>query len=428
MEDARRGGEGLEIPRVPQAFAMSSLSGITRLAGRFFGAGGGHPRILLLNDTRDQNNWGSVALTEAFIAILREVCPDMELRSVPSISLWTSTSSRGATTMVLPALADDYEDTAAVWQAGEGGREADAFIRQVQWADLVIYNGEGSIYRRNHSAMKALFMSWYARKILGKPCVYLNGGLHLTHVEPFLPPMARRTLLGLDAVTIRESWSLACAREFIPGLQAELVPDSVFYYACRPDGTTTVGARPPDDLPSGPYFCVAGGQMPHSLVRGKEAPLCRLIQALQRKGLRAIILAREDGDQYLARVAELCGCTFYGRDLSVNHVLGILRSAALQLTGRYHHFIFGALSGVPSIGFAAMSHKVQGVAELFGPLLKPVRNSTMLGMEWEETLAQAEEYLTAGPALREQIANRARELGELTRRYGAIVASLHART
>jgi hypothetical protein len=52
----------------------------------------------------------------------------------------------------------------------------------------------------------------------------------------------------------------------------------------------------------------------------------------------------------------------------------------------------------------------------------------MLGMEWEETLVQAEQYLTAGPALREQIAHRARELGDVTRRYGTIAASLYRRT
>lgn len=400
---------------------MSRLTDIVATAGRLFG--GGHPRILLLNDTRDQNNWGSVALTEALLAILRDACPQMALQCIPSISLWSSTSPRGATTMVLPELADDYEDTAVAWQAGRGGSEADSFIRQVQWADLVIYNGEGSIYRRNHSAVKALFMSWYARKILGTPCAYLNGGLHLTHVEPFLPPMARRALFELDAVTIRESWSLKCSEEFIPGVKAEMLPDSVFYYACQPSAAP-VQAKAPEGLTAGNYFCVAGGQMPHSLVRGKDAPLCRLIRALQAKGLKAIILGREDEDQYLARIAEMCGCSFYGRELGVGEVLGILRSAALQLSGRYHHFIFGSLSGVPSIGFAAMSHKVQGLAEWFGPLLQPVRNSTMLGMEWEETMAQAESYLAGGLDLRQQIAHRARELGELTRRYGAIAASL----
>ena len=393
---------------------MTGLGELGQMARRLLGGGGGRPRILLLNDTRDQNNWGSVALTDALVAILNESCPQMDLRCIPSISLWTSTSKAGAVTMVLPALADDYEETASAWQEGRGGPEADAFIRQVKWADLVIYNGEGSIYRRNHSAIKALFMSWYARKILGKPCAYLNGGLHLTHVEPFLPPMARRTLLELDAVTIRESWSLQCAREFVPGLEAELLPDSAFYYA--PESLA--------DQQPGSYFCVAGGQMPHSLVRGKEAPICRLIQALQRKGLKAMILAREDEDQYLAGVAEMCGATFYGRDLAVDEVLGLLRSAALQLSGRYHHFIFGTLWGVPSIGFSAMSHKVQGVAEWFDALLKPVRNSTMLGMEWEETMAQAESYLAAGVDLRRQIAQRARELGEMTRRYGSIAASL----
>jgi polysaccharide pyruvyl transferase WcaK-like protein len=399
-------------PRDLQQFRP--MTGLSEFARRLLGGDVGRPRILLLNDTRDQNNWGSVALTEALVAILKHSCPRMELRCIPSISLWSSTSKAGAATMVLPTLADDYEETASAWQAGRGGPEAVAFIKHVRWADLVIYNGEGSIYRRNHSAIKALFMSWYARKILGKPCAYLNGGLHLTHVEPFLPPMARKTLLELDAVTIRESWSMQCAREFVPGLEAELLPDSAFYYA--PESLA--------DLEPGNYFCVAGGQMPHSLLWGKDAPLCRLIQGLQRKGLKAVILAREDEDQYLAGVAELCGATFYGRDLGVDEVLGLLRSAALQLSGRYHHFIFGTLWGVPSIGFSAMSHKVQGVAEWFGPLLKPVRNSTMLGMEWGETMAQAESYLRAGVDLRRQIAQRARELGEMTRRYGAIAASL----
>lgn len=241
---------------------MTGLGEFGRIARRLLGSDMGRPRILLLNDTRDQNNWGSVALTEALVAILKDSCPQMELRCIPSISLWSSTSKVGAATMALPALADDYDETASAWQAGRGGPEAESFIKQARWADLVIYNGEGSIYRRNHSAIKALFMSWYARKILGKPCAYLNGGLHLTHVEPFLPPMARRTLLELDAVTIRESWSLQCAREFVPGLEAELLPDSAFYYA----------PESPSDLEPGSYFCVAGGQMPHSLLRGKTLP------------------------------------------------------------------------------------------------------------------------------------------------------------
>jgi polysaccharide pyruvyl transferase WcaK-like protein len=402
---------------------MTMLGDIGQMARRLLGPEGGRPRILLLNDTRDQNNWGSIALTEALIAILKDACPEMELRCIPSASLGSSKTPAGKATMVLPDLADDYEETAATWRSGKGGPEANAFIRQAQWADLVIYNGEGSIYRRNYSALKALFMSWYARKILGKPCAYLNGGLHLTHVEPFLPPMARRTLLELDAVTLRESWSLRCAQEFVPGLAPELLPDSVFYYSCHSLGAP-VPVKTVEELAPGNYFCVAGGQMPHSLVRGKDAPLCRLVQALQRKGLKAIILAREGADQYLARVAEMCGASFIGRELGVNDVLEVHRSAALQLSGRYHHFIFGALWGVPSIGFSAKSHKVQGVAEWFGPWLKPVRNSTMLGMEWEETLAQAESYLAGGVQFRQQIAHRARELGELTRRYGTIAASL----
>jgi hypothetical protein len=75
-----------------------------------------------------------------------------------------------------------------------------------------------------------------------------------------------------------------------------------------------------------------------------------------------------------------------------------------------------------------MSHKVQGLADWFGPLLKPVRNSTTLGTQWEETMAQAEAYLAGGLELRQEIAHRASELGELTRRYGVIAASLADRS
>jgi hypothetical protein len=43
-------------------------------------------------------------------------------------------------------------------------------------------------------------------------------------------------------------------------------------------------------------------------------------------------------------------------------------------------------------------------------------------------MAQAEAYLAGGLELRQEIAHRARELGELTRRYGVIAASLADRS
>jgi len=53
-------------------------------------------------------------------------------------------------------------------------------------------------------------------------------------------------------------------------------------------------------------------------------------------------------------------------ELAFRAVLGICRSGAVQLSGRYYRLLPN-VSDVPAVSFAAMSHKVQDVAEWLGP-------------------------------------------------------------
>ena len=75
-------------------------------------------------------------------------------------------------------------------------------------ADLVVLNGEGSVYRTNLSAIRELFIAWLCKCQLGIPTVFVNATVHLTDVMPILPAMVRKTLPVLDAVAVREPLSL----------------------------------------------------------------------------------------------------------------------------------------------------------------------------------------------------------------------------
>jgi hypothetical protein len=73
------------------------------------------------------------------------------------------------------------------------------------------------------------FLAWLAKERLGIPTVYVNGGLHLTGVVPILPAMVRKTFRRIDAVALRDAWSLRNVQEYVPGLAAAaLFPDAAF--------------------------------------------------------------------------------------------------------------------------------------------------------------------------------------------------------
>jgi hypothetical protein len=109
---------------------------------------------------------------------------------------------------IYPEVADQFDDLADEWLAGQGGPGAEEFLSRLRGADAVLLNGEGSLYRTNLSAIRELFVAWLCKTRLGIPTVYLNGRVHLTNVMPILPAMVRKTFAELDAVAVRDPFSL----------------------------------------------------------------------------------------------------------------------------------------------------------------------------------------------------------------------------
>ena len=63
----------------------------------------------------------------------------------------------------------------------------DGYLKALHGVDIVILNGEGSMYRTNLSAIRELFLAWFAKTRLGIPTIFINGQVHLTLVVPILP-------------------------------------------------------------------------------------------------------------------------------------------------------------------------------------------------------------------------------------------------
>ena len=194
------------------------------------------PTLLLLNDCSDQANYGAEGLMEGLIRIFKAAIPEHTLRLLPSHWLidpdpnWFEAFYNGTSLVqpraIWPEVADQFDYIADEWLAGRGGPDVNAYLKALHGVDIVILNGEGSMYRTNLSAIRELFLAWFAKTRLGIPTIFINGLVHLTLVVPILPAMMRKTFRVLDAVTVRDPWSLRNVQEFMPEIPVKLVPDS----------------------------------------------------------------------------------------------------------------------------------------------------------------------------------------------------------
>ena len=378
------------------------------------------PAILFINDTRDQSNWGSQALTDTLAEIFQESLRGRRFKFIPSYSMLAASAGYHGPDMLLPHVADEYEYVADEWLRGRGGPGADEIVAAMEGVTVAVFNAEGSVYRNNYSAIKGLFLLWLSKTRFNTRALFLNGGVHLTRVEPLLPAMVRKTFAVMDVVAVREPYSQRSLKE-LAGIDAQVIPDSAFYLT--PDLAAKSGAWPEwqAKLAGGDYFCFSAGQMAFDYRYQKRSALYELIERLKTLVPQAVFLAKEPFDQFLEQVAKDTGSLFFGPQHTYLDLMAILANAKFQLSGRYHHLIMGSIVGCPSVPFAGLSHKIHGLCELLEGEIGTPYDSGDLRFCMPEILATVRRLLAEGPERRRRLQNiaghlRTRlDLGELIR-------------
>jgi polysaccharide pyruvyl transferase WcaK-like protein len=387
--------------------------------------------IVLLNDSSDQANYGALALVDGLKQIIAGAIPAHRLVPIPShwlfdaadglAAFWNGGQDLAQPQALWPDVADQFEIVAEEWLAGRGGPGAADFLARLSGADLVILNGEGSLYRTNVSAIRELFLAWFARTRLNIPTLFLNGLVHLTLVVPVLPAMVRKTFAVLDGVAVREPCSLRNLNEYVPGVAARFFPDSA--YALDPDPGDT--PRSVSDLVARlggqDYFCFDPGSMPIDHQYGQRSALYQLISKLKQTGLQAVIVASSNLEGYAEQLARDTGSPYFPLQASYRDLMALLSGAKFQVTGRYHNPILGAMVGCPSISIATSSHKNHGTCEALGGLIGMPFDGTDLRTHTPAMLERAQDYIDHQATLRPSLQAAAARLRAQTAEMAPII-------
>jgi polysaccharide pyruvyl transferase WcaK-like protein len=404
------------------------------------------PRVLVLNDTRDQQNWGSQLCAQALVDILSARVPDAEISTYPSswffqqhrmFPRWlgarayrTDRVGRFARRFtkplaIAPWIVDEYDYIADRWMRGEVGPGPAEYLRDLANVDAVVFNAEGCTYRTNRVAVMGLFMLWLARTRYGVPSFFLNGTVALTDVDRVLPGMVRHTFPVLDGISVREPWSLRNVAHYVPGARVELVPDSAFAY--EPDVNGPVSpetAQLLERLSGAPYCVFSSSMLPIDFSRTRaRSALVRLIESLQGVVPQVVLAGKDRGDQFLEEVAKLTGVHFMGADRSYLDLTALLQSAAFLVSGRYHNIILGAIVGCPSVGLTSTSHKIEGLCELLDGVIGQPFDATDIRSSTPAIVAAAKTYVADRDEFRERLLALSARCREATATMGDIVRS-----
>lgn len=406
---------------------------------------GSKTRILILNDTTDHDNWGSIANAEWLKTIIQDTIPGVTFNSV--LSHWTTdryyqlpwwlgsgieNRKRGIggrfskPFSFLPVVADDFERVADEWCAGKGGPFAQEYFSKLEQSDAVVFNAEGSTYKNNVSAVRCLFAIWLTVTRFKKPAFFANGSVTLTYVLPVLNAMVQRTFRDITGVSVREPCSLENVRKWVPDVKVAMHPDSVFYSATR-NKTTNSSDELLSRFENKKYFCFSLSMLNSRISGYKKAgiestALYDLIKSLQKLVPNAVLMAKDGMDQSIIKnLAQSTGSLFFGPEHHYATLVPIFQNAQFMISGRYHHLILAAIAGCPAIPLRTTSHKIDGLCRLLDPLFGEPFDPTWLRPVLGRITDIAYDAMTAGEGLRHRLRDKSVECGKMAAGVGEMI-------
>ncbi len=359
-------------------------------------------KILILNDGSNYENWGIKACIDGLLKILNSGDVNFIIEGLPHSYMhrkysfepsifkkkFFNENSRISKKFFnefheLPDVADEFDFVADMWIKGNGGIGASHFIKKMNDIDILIFNGEGSTYRKNIGAVKGLFMLWFAKTRLNKKAYFLNGSVTLTRVDAVLPAMISKTFSIIDGISVREPYSKENIKSYCPSLDdISVIPDSVF--SINPENKKSVDIKSKSDSKITDYFCFSLSMLPIDFKRSySNSSLVKLIEGLKDVVPNVVLLAKDVEDQALRELSNDTNAFYIGSNYNYHEVMTILNSSKFLLSGRYHHLIFASKVGCPCIPLMSSSHKIHGLSKLFDGIMPNPYDPTNIFVEYD---------------------------------------------
>jgi polysaccharide pyruvyl transferase WcaK-like protein len=305
--------------------------------------------------------------------------------------------------------------------------------RQVQEADVVVLNGEGSgifstPYRRDfffYLAIAELGLRF------GKPVFFVNtifSDCPVTGRNRASLAAAEAVLSRCADVHVRDPYSVEYAAETMPSVRCRHVPDALFSWFDRVQDPAFVPPAigdfaipsPEEDWRwfgrldfSRPYVCVGGSSLAaHDQARAR-ASFVRLVNRMSELGVAVYAVQTCGGDRFMRQVVAETGVGFVPMQCPIVLATAILTNARLLVSGRFHPTILASLGGTPCVFLEAHSHKMRSLQQSLGYEDEPMFSTFPDDVEVSRIVQRAGEVLqrsAADSGVRQRIRDAARGL------------------
>jgi polysaccharide pyruvyl transferase WcaK-like protein len=425
--------------------------------------------VYFINDTSDSPNWGCRATTRALREMVEEYGGQITdtlylarmsayeryparkgVRAVeqrveqllPSSPRWVRVRKRLARPIQatppgrlwnrIAAASDTVPDTVADFapyaRRVMGGEILQEEYQALEACDMVVINGEGSIYDRQRKGRMMLFLAYLSKTSFNKPCIMVN---HTADIhDPVMRDMVAHVYPMLDDVVFREPLSAEACAPYCEKHTDTLSADAAFRYTVTDkDSWTAAVSRPgyfdvwPDVAqpfdPSRPYVCVGGSSIYLRADRPAYDPIpgfIRLCTLLKQEFGQVVLTAPDWTDQRIFRpVAEALGMPLIGLYTPTLQVVDILGHAQAYISGRWHPSILASVGGTPIVTLTANTYKTQALVRQMH-LPEETFDALKIHETAADIVALTRCLVQEGDKQRERIRNRAQELARLSLR------------
>lgn len=325
------------------------------------------PGIVLINDTRTQNNQGCRATTSALLAALtgRGIAVGHTI-TLTEISSWGTEFITGNQTLPAQLL---NSVLGLMSEAPSFAPTAEILAR----ADGIVVNGEGSFYDVMPKGLMTAALTVYCKRVLGKTTALVNHSAELS--RPLMRRFVVEAMQCADVVAFREPWSMRRLPQALPGAVPILAADMAFNTA-RNELPLRIAVSPeplhPNIFTAGKFAvgCVLiGGSSglfrPDRPEFQQFATLQSLIAELLQRGYPVGLLAADVADErMLNALAVQFDLPLLPAATRQEDVLRVLSAALCYVSGRWHASILAACMGTPPVLGDANFFKTEALHEM----------------------------------------------------------------
>jgi len=308
------------------------------------------PTAILLNDTTDWYHWGCTATSLGLKSLIGE-----RYDLIDAIPI--RTTNRLARP---PNAPPQFHD--AVFFKLHAAENADLY-RRIERADCVFVHGEGTIHGLGRAAINLLYMAFAARRYVGKPVYVVNHSLYpqtgRAAEEASADAFYRSIYAAFDYVAIRETLSKEIADRL--GLAAALSFD------CLP---LTAERLFPAKPTRGKTLAIAGSV---AFDAAGLAALVAFANGMKRRGYQPVVVtgaqanpAADDVRFVAALRTHDTGDWSYVEAKSLEEWLTTIGSAALLVSGRFHHTLAAFAMQTPFVMLNSNTPKMNALAAMLG--------------------------------------------------------------